>query len=192
QPPDEDVKQVIRHQQHEEEFNGFERQAVVPEKLGQLGPGVAWGDLDGDGWDDLVIGSGKGGRLAVFRNDGHGGFRPASGAPVDAVVTRDQTTVLIWPKPEKGAVVLSDLANYEDGLSVGSCVRQYGLTLADVVAAQESSVGPLAFGDMAGDGTLELFVGGRVIGGRYPEAASSRIYRWTGKQAELDQESSRG
>src|SRR5258708_23242656 len=44
---------------------------------------------------------------------------------------------------------------------------------------------------MDGDGSLELFVGGRVIPGRYPEAASSRIYRRAGRQWRLDQENSR-
>jgi hypothetical protein len=36
-----------------------------------------------------------------------------------------------------------------------------------------------------------LFVGGRVIPGRYPEAADSRIYRNVGGQLELDEENSR-
>ena len=31
--------------------------------------------------------------------------------------------------------------------------------------------------DIDGDGTLDLFVGGRVVAGHYPEAASSLIFR---------------
>src|SRR5947208_1526087 len=57
-----DVSGLLNHRHHEEEFNDFERQPLLPRKLSQLGPGLAWFDLDGDGREDLVIGSGKGGK----------------------------------------------------------------------------------------------------------------------------------
>src|SRR6185369_2685918 len=72
-PVFEDVSHLIHHSHHDEEFNDFERQPLLPKKLSQLGPGVAWHDVDGDGWEDLIVGAGKGGKLAVFRNDGKGG-----------------------------------------------------------------------------------------------------------------------
>ncbi len=68
----EDMSQLIQHRHHEEAFDDFERQPLLPNKLSQLGPGVAWYDVDGDGHEDLVIGSGKGGSLAVYLNDGRG------------------------------------------------------------------------------------------------------------------------
>src|SRR6185503_13547934 len=93
-PVFEDVSHLIQHSHHEEEFNDFERQPLLPKKLSQLGPGVGWFDVDGDGWEDLIIGSGRGGRLAVYLNDGNGGFKPWAGAPFEKVVARDQTTVV--------------------------------------------------------------------------------------------------
>jgi hypothetical protein len=54
-----------------------------------------------------------------------------------------------------------------------------------------SSIGPAALADLRGDGHLGLFVGGRVIPGRYPEAAASRIYRNDGQQWVLDAENSK-
>jgi hypothetical protein len=64
----------LDHEHHEEPYDDFQRQPLLPKRLSQLGPGVGWMDLDGDGWEDLVIGTGKGGKMAVYHNDGHGGF----------------------------------------------------------------------------------------------------------------------
>ena len=189
-----DVSDLIGHTHHEEPFDDFERQPLLPRKLSQLGPGVCWFDLDGDGHDDLIIGSGKGGQLAVYYNDGHGGFRRTVAPPVNAPVTRDQTGLLAFRKANGKAVILAGSANYEDGLSVGSSVRQYDLAnqrIDDSLPAQQSSTGPLALAEVDGDGGLDLFVGGRVIPGHYPEAASSRIYRYDGEKFRLDPESSR-
>jgi len=50
-----------------------------------------------------------------------------------------------------------------------------------------SSTGPLAVADIDGDGALDLFVGGRVVAGRYPEAASSQIYKHSGGTLQSDE-----
>ncbi|PYK96607.1 MAG: hypothetical protein DME19_19205, partial [Verrucomicrobia bacterium] len=180
-PVFEDVSQLIQHVHHEEAFDDSQRQPLLWKKLSQSGPGVAWYDVDGDGWEDLIVGSGKGGVLAVYRNDGRGGFQRMSGAPLAQITTRDQTGVLGWRKGPGQTVILAGSANYEDGLALGASVRQYDLaarTIDDRLPGQLSSTGPLALGDVNGDGQLSLFVGGRVIPGRYPEAASSMLFRW--------------
>ena len=44
------------HPHLDEEYDDFARQPLMTFKLSQLGPGQAWGDLDGDGRVDLYIG----------------------------------------------------------------------------------------------------------------------------------------
>ena len=52
-----DVSSLLSHKHSERDYDDFARQPLLPRKLSQLGPGVAWCDLDQDGRDDLVIGA---------------------------------------------------------------------------------------------------------------------------------------
>jgi len=188
-PVFEDVSDRLRHSHHEDPFDDFERQPLLPRRLSQLGPGVGWFDVDGDGWDDLAVASGKGGELAVFRNDGGGHFQRLHGAPWNLEAARDQTTVLGWNRSDGTRALLVGTANYEDGQAAGAAVQEFAAgqgAPAEILPAGGSSVGPLAMADYEGTGQLGLFVGGRSVPGRYPEAPQSQLWRPRGRGWELD------
>jgi hypothetical protein len=188
----EDASGLLKHVHHEDPYNDFERQAMLPHKLSQLGPGVSWSDVDGDGREDLLVGSGRGGQLEIFLNQGNGQFQRL---PMGALLGRtgdDQTTVLGWASQGASGFVVGQ-ANYESKGTNG--VKRYelwagGVQAREVLDTGPSSVGPVVLGEMNGDGNLELFVGGRVNSGRWPEAATSKMYRMQGGKFLLDEANS--
>jgi enediyne biosynthesis protein E4 len=187
----EDVSRLLSHKHYEELFDDFARQPLLPGRLSQLGPGVAWFDLNGDGRDELIIGSGKGGRLAVYRNDPKAGLIPFEQTNPALMTTRDQTAVLGWvPTPGKSEILVS-VSNYEDGHPEGPPVSRIAFADGRVGAltglpGQQASAGALCLADIDCDGDLDLFAGSRVIPGRYPEPVSSRMFRNNRGELQLD------
>src|SRR5205085_10939883 len=90
----EDASELLKHVHHEEPFDDFERQPLLPHKLSQLGPGVSWSDVDGDGREDLLVGSGRGGELEIFLNRGGGQFQRLGLGQALGRAGDDQTTGL--------------------------------------------------------------------------------------------------
>ena len=184
-----DVSAWVDHRHHEEPFDDFARQPLLPRRLSQLGPGLGWHDLDGDGWEDLMIGSGKGGAMGVYHNDSGVGFTPWSRPPFTQPVTRDQTSVIAAYLASGQIVILTGSSNHEDGLPIGAQVRAYDPTQTvplETTPGDVSSAGPLALADVDGDGDLDLFVGGRAVPARFPAAATSRLFRNEAGELKLD------
>jgi hypothetical protein len=188
EPMFEDVSSLIGHAHTEEFFDDWARQPMLPRRLSRLGPGISWYDFDGDGWEDLIVSTGRGGRLAVFRNDQGRSFQKLEGAPV---AQGDQGAVLGWPDGQGHRRLLVATSNYETTPEAESEIVVYSptnLASSQRLPAGLASLGPLATADIDGDGDLDLFVGGRFRAGRYPEPVSSAI--WLNEQGNLATSSS--
>jgi hypothetical protein len=179
----EDVSSLIGHTHTEDAFDDWARQPLLPRRLSRLGPGISWADLDEDGWEDLIVAAGKGGRLAVYRNDQGRSFQKLDGTPV---ASGDQGAVVVLPDGQGSRSVLVATSNYELAPEAESEIAVYSPTnfaAPQRLPAGLASLGPLATADVDGDGDLDLFVGGRFRPGRYPELISSAI--WLNEKGKL-------
>lgn len=192
-----DVSHLLRHQHQEAPFDDHVRQPLLPWRLSHLGPGLAWCDLNGDGWDDLVLGVGRGGVLGAFLNNGQGGYAVARMPLWQGPVADDLTGIVGWNGEPGASTLLVGMAHYESGHTNVAAVMRYDAFFGDLrasvaVPGDAGSVGPLTVADLDGDGDLDLFVGGRVLPGRWPQAPSSRLFREEGGKFVFDAENSAG
>ena len=179
----EEVSNRLSHSHAENRYPDFERQPLLPRKLSQQGPGIAWADLTGNGREDLLIGTGRGGEMAYYRNEGNGQFTRVRGNALDQTYERDLTGIVSIPT-EGGATVLVGQSNYErlpDDPERPSRILVFdataeGLSLEDELTFGTGAVGPLALADVNGNGHLDLFAGGRHVPGHYPASTSSKLY----------------
>jgi hypothetical protein len=177
-----DVSQQLGGHRHVEPyFDDYARQLLLPNAMSQLGPGVAWDDVDGDGREDLLVGAGRSGALTWFRNDG-ARLRPGPARLPPA--PGDLTAVLGWTDAAGRRLAIAGVSSYEmetirQALATPSVVAYApgGGGASTLLAGDSASVGPLALADYDADGDLDLFVGARVLPGAYPLSPSSRLYR---------------
>ncbi len=176
----EDVSASLNHQHQDPPFNDFACQKTLPRQLSQLGPGIAWYDLNGDGREDLIIGGGRGTPLGIYLNEGEGRWSRVGGVCTNALPDDSAGIVAGVLKPGTRSLLVG-LAYYEtDQTNLPAALRldwtgEKAIDGAAVSSANEST-GPLALADLNGDGNLDLFVGGRLTAGHYPEAANSELY----------------
>lgn len=186
----EDMTAALGHAHRDEPFDDFARQTLLPQRMSRPGPGVSWSDLDGDGLEDLIVGAGRGGRVAFLRNDGRGGFAPLTNAPLAGVSPDDVSQVIASGVRSNGFALWTASQGYDMSapVAVASGFREWSGAAAVSIGELGGSPGAMALCDVDGDGELDLFVGGRVVPGRYPEAGPSRLFRIRGGVPSLAEE----
>lgn len=175
EPLFEDTSQALRHVHRQEAHDDWARQALLPRKLSQLGPGLGWLDVDQDGQEDLVVGRGRGGEMGVYLNQGAAKFGRLPTSQLIGKRPEEQTGIAGWD-----GTMVAGWGHAEQNLAGGAAQRidlwAGGLEIMENLPILEGSAGPVCLGDFNLDGKLDLFVGSRVTPGKYPEAGKSRVY----------------
>jgi hypothetical protein len=181
------AQDILRGTKHvENAFDDFALQELLPNKLSTLGPGVAWGDPDGDGDADLFFGGAAGeiGRLLV--NHGSGKYQVDALEPFyadrgcedmgsvffDADGDGDQDLFVV----SGGYEFPKDDPRLADRLYLNEGKGRFVKAPAGALPADEKDAGSVVCAaDVDKDGDIDLFIGGRVVPGEYPTVPRSRL-----------------
>lgn len=175
---------VLTYTHIESNFQDYDRDVLLKQKYSTQGPAMAVGDVNSDGLDDLYLGGSAGQAKQLFIQQKNGKFTESKQIDFGMDVTTENTDALFFDADkdndldlfivtgsnefEENAPELHDLLYINDGK--GNFKRDVRFPS---IFENGSCV---AAADFDKDGDQDLFVGSRMISGKYGMNPSSNFY----------------
>ncbi len=168
----------------ENEYDDYAKEILLPHKMSQFGPSIAVGDVNGDGLEDFFMGGAAGFSGTLFLQNKTGSFdRILEGAWTHDKMSEDMGVALVDLDGDKDLdlFIVSGGNEFEpndpalrDRLYLNNGRGQFTRDpkLFPEYLSSGSCVIPKDFDQ---DGDLDLFVGGRLVPGKYPHPANSHL-----------------
>ena len=174
----------IQYTHTENLFNDYDKQVLLPHKLSQFGPAIAVSDVNGDGLEDVYMGSASGEISKLFFQSEKGVFLESKNQPWQRHSALEDLDAVFFDFDNDGdndLYVVSggnefspNSSTYLDRLYVndGNGNFNFKRELLPNIFKSGSVVKPY---DFDSDGDLDLFIGSRMIPWNYPQPASSYL-----------------
>ncbi|MGV3558674.1 VCBS repeat-containing protein [Larkinella arboricola] len=190
----------IAYQAARNNLNDFKRQPLLVNPQSFVGPCLTKADINGDGLEDVFVGGGNGQAGMLYLQQASGQFLPKPQPALEADKASDDADAVFFDanadgKPDLYVVsggyanFLPDDAKLQDRLYLNDGKGNFIKNPA-ALPTMRTSKSCVRVTDVNGDGKPDVFVGGRVIPGRYPEAPQSFLLINDGKGKFSDQTAS--
>jgi len=186
----------INYRHNEKDFIDFNYQRLLPHKFSEYGPAIAVGDIDNNGYEDICVGGTENLPTTFLMQQPNGKYITRL-LPIDtaADAARSETEgVLLFDADTdgdldlylaSGSIEAAPGSPYYDDRFYENTGKGNFKSAKQMLPANNASKSCVKAADIDNDGDLDLFVGGRVFPGRYPEAVSSFLYRNDSKSGQI-------
>ena len=181
----------VNYREKQNITNDFKRQPLMVNPLSFVGPCMAKADINGDGVEDIFVGGENGNAGRLYIGQKNGGFTLKNESCFDADKKSTDAAALFFDANGDGKPDLYVASGGYGDYLAGDPLLQDRLYINDgkgnftksntALPKILSSKSCVKTADINGDGYPDLFVGGRVIPGRYPEIPESYILINDGK-----------
>lgn len=177
----------------ENEKIDFLTNPMLPHDITALGPPLAVGDVNGDGLDDFYMGGSYRFKGQLFTQTLEGSFINAQPDLFNGDEKHEDTGATFFDIEGDGDLDLYLVSGSDESKDIGFSLNdRIYLNNGDGLFTRDNSVIPILensgsvaeAADFDNDGDLDLFLGGRMIPGKYPQSPDSYLLRNTGGKLE--------